>query len=496
MCYYISMQRKHIVLLSILLLAFFLRFSHFPYRYGLGIETIRDAVVGIEGARQLQFPLTGAFSSLGPFTFGPLYSYQLIIATLTMRTLYAPWIYLGITSIIYIALIYKIGSMLKDPQFGLLLAFLATISPPQIIGGTHLTSHNMTNVFAVLSIYIFLLLIQKERSYWISFAEGLAIGAGMNMHYQMSGLMILPVILLCIKPRKYGYFLTACAGVFVTFIPLLIFELNNHWFNTRNIIDYLLYGRKRIYVPNRWLFYVRDFWPGFWADSFGIPVLFASISMISSAAVIGYLFIKKRLSLPLLLLVIAFLCNFILLRYYWGPRFYGYLNFLRPFVFIFAATPIYYIWRIRFGQIASILILFTILYFAAPRIKQDMAADSFSEGMYKQMNIAREKIGYKSYDVYGCSKNWTGSYIAQTYTMVFINELHNNQSSPSAKLGLATTLCENPTVDDKEATPLNELGVMDFSKASESELLAKGWGTISFKAIYNDSARWWFNIQP
>lgn len=492
------MQKKHsLILLSILLLAFYLRFNNFPYRYGLGIETIRDAVVGIEGARQLQFPLTGAFSSLGPFTFGPLYSYQLIIATLIMRTLYAPWIYLGIISFVYIFLIYKIGDLLKGPQFGLILAFLAAISPPQIISGTHLTAHNMTNLFAVLSVYIFLLLVQKERSYWLSFALGISIGTGMNMHYQMGGLMILPVILFIIKPKKYIHFVTALAGVVVTFIPLLTFELNNHWFNTRNIIDYLLYGRQRIYVPNRWLFYVRDFWPGFWADSFGIPIAFAMISMVSSAVLVGYLYIKKRLSLPLLLLVIAFLCNFIVLRYYWGPRFYGYLNFLRPFVFIFVGMPIYYLWEIRFGRALSVFILFLILYFATPRIMQDMAPDSFSEGMYKQMDIAREKIGYKSYEVYGCSKNWTGSYIAQTYAMVFINELHNKQSSsPSAKLGLTTSLCENPVMDNKEIEALNEQGVMDFSTASDSALLEKGWGTISFKAIYNDSARWWLNIQP
>ena len=64
----------NIYLLCIILgIAIFLRFYNFPYRYSLGEETVRDAVIGIEGARELQLPLTGAFSSLGPMGFVGVY---------------------------------------------------------------------------------------------------------------------------------------------------------------------------------------------------------------------------------------------------------------------------------------------------------------------------------------------------------------------------------------------------------------------------------------
>lgn len=100
------------LLLVILLIGSVLRFYNYPYRYSLGEETIRDAVIGIEGARQLQFPLTGSFSSLGSFTFGPWYAYQLIIFNLFVPFVYSPWIYLTLTSIFYIFVMYKIGSIL------------------------------------------------------------------------------------------------------------------------------------------------------------------------------------------------------------------------------------------------------------------------------------------------------------------------------------------------------------------------------------------------
>ena len=58
----------------LILIGFFLRFYNYPFRYGLGDEAVRDAVVAAVGAREFQAPLTGSFSSAGPFTFGYILS--------------------------------------------------------------------------------------------------------------------------------------------------------------------------------------------------------------------------------------------------------------------------------------------------------------------------------------------------------------------------------------------------------------------------------------
>src|SRR3989344_5367997 len=161
----------------------------------------------------------------------------------------------------------------------------------------------------------------------------------MNLHFQMGGLLILPIILLLYK-RKYINFVSSACGVLVSFIPMLVFEMNNHWFTTRNIFFYVTQGKNAIYVPNRWLFYVRDFWPSFWADALGVPVWFATFLIIVFSIFVIRSFYKRKLPIGMILLIAAFLFNFILLRYYWGPRFFGYLNFLRPFVFVFTAFAI------------------------------------------------------------------------------------------------------------------------------------------------------------
>lgn len=487
---------KKIILIVILFLATGLRLWNFPLRYGLREETVRDAVIGIEAARELQLPLTGAFSSLGSFTFGPLYVYQLALATLLFKSVYSPWIYLTICSICYIAVIYKVGKILLGDRFGLLLAFLAAISPAQIISATHLTSHNLTNIFAILAIYVFLKMLKEEKSTWWGFSLGVVIGIAMNLHYQMIGLLILPLLLSINNPRSYKQLLAAASGVVVTFIPMLIFELNNHWFNVKNMADYFVNGRKRIYVPNRWLFYLRDFWPGFWADTFGVPTLFGKILMSFSGIVIVYLFIKKRLSKEFVMLCVAFTFNFILLRYYWGERFFGYLNFMRPYVFIFTAYSLVQIWQKRMLKIIPILVLIAFVYYSLPRIKFDAAPDPFSQQMIQKISLVERQTGNKKYQIYTCGETYDGGYNAETFSLAFIAELHKKFSTGAEKIGYWREGCQLPSKNKKLYPQIDDTNLLILSEATEKELADNGWQALSFSSIYDQYARWWFKLQP
>lgn len=479
------------IFLGILLLGAFLRFYSYPYRYSLGEETIRDAVIGIQGARDLQFPLTGSFSSLGPFTFGPWYAYQLIIFYLIVPFVYSPWIYLSIISVAYIFIMYKIGKILGGENFGLILAFLVAISPAQIISATHLTSHNNTNLFAALSIWIFLILLSKNKSRWWHFLLGLIIGIGMNLHFQMGGLLILPLTLL-ISKRKYLNFISSIAGIICSFIPMLIFEMNNHWFTTRNIFVYLLYGKNLTYVPNRWLFYLRDFWPSFWSDALGVPVWFGMMIMVLSLIYIIWLLYKRKLSKNFIFLIIAFLLNFILLRYYWGPRFFGYLNFLRPFVFIFTTFAII---NFKYRKLyLGIILVVLIIFFSYPRILSELAPDSFSKVMYESVNSLEQKYPNKKFALYTCAKKYSSRYNASTFSILFLLELKNKYSNKGIRIGLQED-CEFPN-KKSEYPMVSSAGLMDFSRASDSAILEAGWTPLSFVQIYNSYARWWFKLQP
>ncbi|MBI2028396.1 MAG: glycosyltransferase family 39 protein [Candidatus Levybacteria bacterium] len=498
---YLKKQKlQFYVFLGILLLGIVLRFYNYPYRYSLGEETIRDAVIGIEGARQIQFPLTGSFSSLGPFTFGPWYAYQLIFFYLIFPFIYSPWIYLSIISIIYIFIMYKIGRLLVGEWFGIILALLSAISPTQIISATHLTSHNNTNLFAALAVWIFLVLISENKSRWWGLLLGFVIGIGMNLHFQMGGLLILPLIALAYK-RKLLNFLYSSLGVIISFIPMLIFEMNNHWFTTRNIFFYLTEGKNAIYVPNRWLFYVRDFWPSFWADALGIPVWFAIIVITIFILTLGRLYYKKKIPLALTLLVLAFLFNFVILRYYWGPRFFGYLNFLRPFVFIFTAFAIY---NLRYKRLLiGLIILPFIVYFSFPRVADELGKDGFTMRIYNGVEELEKKYPNKEFTLHTCSKEYKSSYNSVIFSTLFILEYKNKYSDKGLRIGINND-CEYPKPDnfsnntkEIESYPiLSSLGIVDFSLVSESAIVKAGWEPISLSYLYDRYARWWFKEQP
>ena len=484
------------IFLAILLLGAFLRFYNYPYRYSLGDETIRDAVIGIEGARELQFPLTGSFSSLGPFTFGPWYAYQLIVFCLIFPFVYSPWIYLSIISVFYIFIMYKIGKLIGGDIFALILSFLVAISPAQIISATHLTNPNNTNLFAALSIWIFLILLAKNKSKWWSLLFGFILGVGINLHFQMAGLLIFPLVLLIYK-RKWMNFVYSALGVIITFIPMLIFEMNNHWFTTRNIFYYLTVGKNAIYIPNRWLFYVRDFWPSFWSDALGVPIWFGGVIIILFSLLIVRFAYKKGLSRNLLLLIVAFLFNFILLRYYWGPRFFGYLNFLRPFVFIFTAFAII---NLKYKKAyVGLILLPLILFFSYPRIISELSPDYFNKVIRVEVNQLEQEYPNKKFTLYTCANKYKGSYDSLAFSILFFLELKNKITDNGIRIALENDCAFPKKIGEEKKSEyrlLSKIGIRDFSSASNSAILEAGWKPLTFARIYNQYARWWFELQP
>lgn len=491
------------ILIFLLAMGAFFRFYNYPYRYGLGEETVRDAVVGIQGVRQMQLPLTGPFSSVGPFTFGPLYWYQTAFAYFIGRFDYSPWVYLSLASVCYILVFYKIGELLEGKNFGLLLAFFASISPVQIISATHLTSHNLTNVYAGLAFLLFLCFIKRNMSYWWSFIWGIVIGVGISLHYQMSGLLTLPGILLLFKPKKYIYFITCMVGLFVTALPMIFFELNNHWFNVRNMLYFYTQGKDAIYVPNRWLFYVRDFWPSFWGDALGVPSVLGGVFMLTFFGFILYFSWKRKLKMPMVLLLVAFGIEFILLRYYWGEKLFGYLNFLRPFVYIFTGYVFFYITKFRYGIYISGLLLLFFAGIVLPQSVERFGKDSLSMEMYRRFDLLENAYPKQKFTLYTCGKKYSGGYNAEVYALLFILDDQKKLDEKGMKIGVVNdcSLTDEAVNTADRILPISYPQIegaklVDLSGQSKEKLLKQGWNTVSFQGMYDSYARWWFKEAP
>ena len=498
-----------VILCALLLVGVFFAFHGYPLRYNLNDEQVREAVVGIEGARIHQAPLMGAFSSAGPFVWGPWFYYQMIIASLVIPLFYAPWIYLGLLYLGSIALLYKIGEYIQDKDLGLILATLGTFSPALIIGTTDLTFPNALTFFSLLSVLLFIKIVKGNVSYWWGFLFGLILGIGINIHFQTASLGVLPVLMLFYKKKKVIYFLSFCAGFAFTFIPLLLFDLTNHWFDTKNILYFYMFGKNAIYVPNRWLFYVRDFWPSYWADVIGVSKILGLIMMIASGFLVIYQLFKRKLPKPLLLVSIALLIEFIGLRYYWGERFYGYFVFLRPFVLIFTGYIFYFIYKqIKHGKYICLALMLVLIAIVLPMSFDRFKDDPFTVQINKQVKILENKYPNTKFSLYVCSDSYHGNDAKLPMSTVFLLERDGRFSDNGMRIGAEKFRCSGKGTPTKKLA-LNKLmykkghfeevpetSFSNFSEATPGALKKAGWNPITFRTIYDSTTRWWFREQP
>jgi hypothetical protein len=513
------------ILVLVMIVGLILRFYNFPYRYGLGDETIRDAIISTYGSAEKQLPLTGPFSSAGAFTFGPWYYYFLILFSILIPGAYAPWIGLSIFSAITIYFIYKIGMELEDKWLGIILATMYAVSPAEILAGTHLTNPNLLSLFSVLSVYLFILIAKNKVKKKIFFLFGLVIGVAINIHYQAISLLLLPAIgvieYLFINRKALKLFLLTLSGLVVAFIPLLTFDLLNHWYTFKNITYYYLYGKNSIYVPNRWLFYIRDFWPSFWSDTLGVPIILTFILGAVGGFFILYKFKKQQIKLPLILLIVAFLIYFIAFRYYWGERYFGYFIFLRSFIFLFSAYGIYAIFfciKSRKGSAIFLSLLLTLFGFYVIFSHLSLfKRDDFSRIKNEEVQILKSLYPNEKFSIYVCPSSSNTYYTSSSKTYLFLLKKNSIYSETGRKLGMYADYCLNPAFPVPKETltqgekmldsltcqycfkPVDLIkgtGFVDLSAFPDERLHETHWSQITYKLIYDSVVKWWYDEKP
>lgn len=495
----------NILLLLIVLVGIFFRFYNAEVRYSLGGDSSRDAIVAVVGAQTWQLPLTGPFSSAGPFTFGPWYYYHLILFTALTPFTYAPWILMGLASTAFILVLYKIGEELYDKRLGLIMAALAAVSSSTIVLGTALTNPHLISLYAGLTLLLFIMLIKGARSYWLSFVMGLALGIGINTHYQMLGyLWLIPLLFIFKKEARVVHTLSAIGGICVSFIPLGLFDMNNHWFTVRNLSDYYLNSEGRVYVPTRWLFYIRDFWPSFWGETFGLSKMSGYILIVAGLGTAAWLFYKRNINPPLIAIAILFLINFISLRYYWGEKFSGYLQFFFPILFI--ATALIF-WKLsgRKTFYIGVVLLIIMLGFMLPSSIQRFTAFGFDQLVQSETKALIE-YEPRGVIVYNCQDE----YWDRSQGVTLLLEMNNKFNENGRKVGFTDDHCTYPVPGfnpETDATPsakiieshfpkIDNAAAVDLSSASDGALLEFGWKPIKPQNIYNSTLKWWYDEKP
>jgi hypothetical protein len=468
-----------VLLLIILAIGALLRFWGYPLRYGFDIDATRDAILVQYAATHNIFPVVGAVSALGSFNFGPWYYYQLILFQTLIPFSYSSWIYISLISLVTIVIMWALGTELVSKKFGLLLALLTALMPGQIIAGTGLSNPDLVLAFSALSLWLFIHTLKSKSFFWIPLLLGLSIGIGINCHYQMLYFAFLPFFLIFRKSGRVKAIFLSFLGIFLTFIPLLYFNLTHHWQTVFGFLDYYVYGKNKIYVPNRWLLYLFDFWPTFWSFVFGLPALAGLFLMAASFLSSLILILKRKVSLAYVLIFAFFIFCFIMLRFFSGERVNYYLIFLHPFLILFTGIFLWQILRLCFGKIIFGVLLVIIVITG---IRVDLAHTYPVSSHVKFANQEQFLEKYypgKKFSFFACD----GQYRDQVQAMVFLMS-NKKLLGEDVKIGFKDPHCFYPpnTEGDKM---LSRAGAVNLSAYSINDLKNYKWTLISPKYLYD-----------
>ncbi|MFH0864217.1 MAG: glycosyltransferase family 39 protein [Candidatus Gottesmanbacteria bacterium] len=482
------MRKKYlfIIFILILLVGLYFRFYNTPGRWSLGGDSGRDAIVAREGAQQFQLPLTGSFSSLGPFTFGPWYYYILIFFQRIFPFIWAPWITNGFLSLFTIFGMFIIGNLLIGPMFGLLVAALTAFSPAQISASTSLLQPSFVSPFGVLSLILFMQIFKKSVPLWWGILLGFSLGLMINMHYQAVLFLLLPLCLLFYKDKR-KFLPLVFLGLFLSFLPLLFFEFTNHWFNTRGLVQFFLYDQYRLWTSTRWLTYLGNFWPSFWSYVTGIHPIFSILIIGIFLIIFIQSILKKHLATPWIIFFIHFLIMVFYLRYWRGEKSFGYLQFFHPYIFLFTGYVLYQI--IKRSKAIGAVLLGVYFLIALINIKPLLVTDWAHPDAKRRVNLLYQKYPGDKFSIYYCQQDREP---AQAMTLLL--DMDNRYSEEGRKIGVGLK-CSLPK--NVALLPYAKFGdLVDINEATPTAITETNWYLLSPLGIFNDVTRWWFKLQP
>jgi hypothetical protein len=351
-------------LIIILLIAAFWRFYNYPSRWVLNQDQARDATIALYSIRSGSLPLLGSPSSAGPFNFGPLYDYTIILLTYLLPFVSGPWVGFTLLSLITVYLFYLIGVTLGSRSLGLILALISALSSELIFNAPDMLNTVVVAFGVTLTLLMSLKLVTTKRLIY-SLLLGLAAGFTLNNHFQSLGITTLLALTPFFTPiplkKKFLSFLLIGLGIVITFLPPLIFDLNHRFVWLQSVISYYTGGVNKFWAPTSWRRDLFTFWPQLFGSTLvGFPLLGWPF-LITSALIPLTLLIKYRLPRPALLLGIYFITQVFLLRYYPGVRSREYLIAFQPLIIFFFGYSLFVI--ISKSKIVGtiLLVIFSIL---------------------------------------------------------------------------------------------------------------------------------------
>ncbi len=475
---YLSLSNFLLVL--ILLVSAFFRFYNTPARYGFDFDPTRDALIITYAAKYFHLPLIGAASGIAPITFGPWYYYQMIIWQIIFPFTYSAWYLVGITSVLVSFFLYKIGGMLENKWYGLILALFAAISPSETGQTQGLSNPDLIPIYSTLIIWMFVRFSNYKNADWKwLFMWGFLLSIGINIHYQMLGLILLPIFYFILYHKNNILKVSSFTiGFFLPWIPLVIFNVLTNW---STLTGTIYFTHNHGYIANGWKLYLSNFWLPFWSYIWGVNNLIGILIFLFTLIIFIYLLVRKKLSTTYLILISVFLINFLILRYAIAQRDYYYYLYLHSLIFIFFATALWQIKKIKFGLLVISLLIFVITISMLGKDFIPLQARKDQSDMLKMANMFINQSNGKKITLFACGKAGQNYVQGVEFFLMQTNKLSDNTTG--ARYGIADFSCPLKLTSTIITVDLRSSSLKDINK--------QGWKLITPEIVYNNTLEWW-----
>ena len=479
----VNFLRKHLYKLAVIcivLLAIYLRFYNFENRWGLAYDQAHDALVARYAVYSNKIPLLGPFSSAGAFQTGGEWYWIVMLGTVLFPiSVIAPWIFITVLYIFFVLLIIIFAQELVDKKFALIVGLLVTVSTAQIAQAVSLTNQSPLAIFSLFSIWSAVRFIRTKKSRYI-FLLGLSVSTAASIHLQGAALIALVFFTLIFsgRPRLLNLALLML-GLFIPWVPVLIVDMQNNFYNSKNMVSYYLHDQYKISLDvlgRRWLTYLGIFWPKVWSHVVGGNIVFGYLlgGLIFSTPL--YKLWRKSLSKEWFVLLFSFFSIVCIIRYTRTPLFDSYIVFLHPFIFLFCGWLIYliYIKQKIIGSIALFVVILLSLQKTIGEIKYLGNVVAVSSTLQRQESLIKNYPNTK-YAVYDLNNKTTSI----TFPLVLFLEERNLSSERGRRVGV---------VLDKEQ---GQYIIFDLQKKTDQELSREGWQLITAERVYLSTEEWY-----
>lgn len=474
----------------IVIISFFLRFVNYGNRWGLAYDQAHDAILAKYAIINFQIPLVGPFASGAQFqTSGIWYWFLMIPSFLFPNSTLAPWVILTLAYVDFVFFMIVIGKELIDKRFGLLIGLFTAISTAQITQSTNLTLTAPMCFVSALAIFSIIKYSKTRKSKFL-FLLGLSCGLAPTIHLQgILLILILPIFILIFKVKNIKLLGIIILGILIPLTPLLIFDFRNNFVNFLGLFKYFTqdqYKTSYEVLGRRWLTYGAVFWPASWALVIGGYAVTAYITIFSFVGLFLEKLIKRNVDKIWLNLSLSFIFIAIAMRYVRNPLFDSYLVFLHPFILLFTAFTVYFLFK---KNIYLGLLLFALIVFGS--IRQDfLNITNATNNTYIQAKQIEtkltEKTSGKKLALYSFGKT---NYPLSLPLMLI---LYNNDkiSDTGFKIGIIYS-SKSAELSLSEIYNKDNYHFYNLNSSNSGELIKMGWKFTNPSEIYKSTQDWY-----